>query len=140
LFDESSLLYGDARFMNISLTTPSHVSAGDEYTATVKVDSDEAIYMIGSIEHDPVTYPAGRTNAPLRVVPQSQVLERVIKANNDNLNEYAVASLAISKTKNEGLANFKIYMAGLACVMKRVNVVPKNNFIKSEGKNEGNNR
>lgn len=136
LFDESSLLYGDARFMNISLIAPSQVSSGGPYTVTLKVDNDEKIYMIGSIEHDPVTYPAGKTNAPLRVIPSTKVLERVIKANTDNLNEYAVASLAISKTKNEGLSNFKIYMAGLACVMKRVNVVSKNNFIKIEDKNE----
>ena len=136
LSDESSLLYGDARFMNISMIAPAQVFSGEQYTATVKVDSDEKVYMIGSIEHDPIVYPAGKTNAPLRVVPPTNILERVLKANSDNLNEYAVASLAISKTKDEGLSNFKIYMVGLACVMKRINVVPKNNFIKFEGKNE----
>ena len=140
LSDESSLLYGDARFMNISMIAPAQVFSGEQYTATVKVDSEDNIYMIGSIEHDPIVYPAGKTNAPLRVVPPTNVLERVLKANSDNLNEYAVASLAISKTKDEGLSSFKIYMAGLACVMKRVNVVSKNNFIKFEDKDERVNR
>ena len=134
LFDESSLLYGDARFMNISLITPAQVSSEEQYTATVQVDTKDKIYMIGSIQHEPVTYPSEKSNAPLRVVPQTNVLERIIKANNNNMNEYAVASLAISKTKNEGLENFRIYMAGLACIMKRVNVVPKNNYIKIEEK------
>ena len=65
-------------------------------------------------------------------MPQSQILERLIKANTDNVNEYAIASLAISKAKNLGEDHFQIYMAGLACVMKRVNVVPKNKLIKLE--------
>ena len=65
-------------------------------------------------------------------MPKSQFLERLIKANSDNINEYAIASLAISKVNNVGGDNFRVYMAGLACVMKRVNVVPKNNFIKLE--------
>ena len=49
---------------------------------------------------------------------------------NDNINEYAVASLAISKSQTDKFDNFRVYMAGLACIMQRVNVVPKNNFIK----------
>ena len=55
-----------------------------------------------------------------------------MKANTDNLNEYAVASLAISKAKNVQDTTFRVYLAGLACVMKRVNVIPKNNFVKVE--------
>ena len=68
----------------------------------------------------------------LRALGQSHTLERIIKANTDNLNEYAVASLAISKVNNLGEDHYRIYMAGLACIMKRVNVVPKNNFIEIE--------
>ena len=134
--DESSLLYGDARFMNINLIAPSQVSASEEYTVTVKIDADENAYIVGSISQDPVTYPAVNSEPPLRVFPQSQVLERVLKANSDNLNEYAVSSLAISKMANVGINSMRVYMAGLACVMKRVNVIPKNNFVNPEGKDE----
>ena len=137
--DESSLLYGDARFMNIELLAPSQVAASDEYTVSVRIDADNDAYVIGSISKDLVTYPSENTEPPLRVFPKSQVLERVLKANSDNINEYAVASIAVSKTANVGFDRMRIYMAGLACVMKRINVVPKNNFANPEGKNESSN-
>ncbi|MBR1460433.1 hypothetical protein IJ596_02215 [bacterium] len=136
--DESSLLYGDARFMNISLLAPSQVSASEEYTVTVKIDAEPDSYVVGSISQDPVTYPAVNSDPPLRVFPETQVLERVLKANTDNLNEYAVSSMAISKTRNVGIDTMRVYMAGLACIMKRVNVIPKNNYVKSEEEDENN--
>jgi len=134
LTDESSLLYGDARFMEIELHTPYQVNAGDSYTATLKIDADDKTFTIASIERDPVTYPSALPSGPLRAMPKSNVLERVLIANKSNINEYAVASLAISKTSGESLDNYRIYMAGLACIMKRINVVPKNNFLKSGDK------
>lgn len=130
--DESSLLYGDARFMNIELQVPTQVSSGENYTTTLKVDADEDTFILGSIDHDVVTYPANAPKNELRAVPRSQTLERIIQANSDNINEYAVASLAISKVTPLANDNVRIRMSGLACIMKRVNVVPKNNFIKLE--------
>jgi hypothetical protein len=132
LSDEASLLYGDARFMNIEIQAPSQVGAGESYTTTLKIDADENTFVMGSIDVDAVKYPSTSPKGNLRAVPASGVLERYIKANTDDLNEYVVASLAISKIKNKSTDGFKIYMAGLACVMKRVNVVPKNNYIKIE--------
>ena len=132
LTDESSLLYGDARFMNIEIQAPNQVSAEEVYSTTVKVDAEPDMFIIGAIDRDTVTYPTSTPKSELRAMPQSQTLERLLKANTDNLNEYAVASLAISKAKNVQDATYQIYMAGLVCVMKRVNVIPKNNFIKVE--------
>jgi ketosteroid isomerase-like protein len=132
IMDESSLLYGDARFMNIELQSPAQVNSGEDYTATVKVDADDKTFIMGSIVSDKVVYPTATPKAELRPLPQTQILERIVRANSDNLNEYVVASLAISKVKSDSVEDFKVYLAGLACVMKRVNVVPKNNFIKIE--------
>ncbi len=132
LTDESSLLYGDARFMNIELQAPTQVSSGETYTTTVKVDADDNTFIIGAIDRDSVKYPASTPKSELRAMPQSQILERLLTANTDNLNEYTVASLAISKAVNAGREDFKIYMAGLACVMKRINVIPKNKFVETE--------
>ena len=132
LSDESSLVYGDARYMNIEIQAPAQVNAGDDYTASLKVDADDNTLIMASINSDPVVYPTKIPQNDLRMLPQSHILERVIRANHDNLNEYVVASMAISKVQPVGIENYKIYMAGLACVMKRVNVVPKNNFIKLE--------
>lgn len=135
--DESSLLYGDARFMDIDIQAPSQVFSGDEYTATVKVDADKNTFIVGSIDRDPVTYPTTAPKSELRALNPEHSLERVLKANTDNINEYAVASLAISKVENGSVAeSYRIYMAGLACVMKRINVIPKNNFIKVEEDNK----
>ena len=41
--------------------------------------------------------------------------------------------LRFQKLQGVGTDSFKIYMAGLACVMKRINVIPKNNFVKIRG-------
>lgn len=132
LSDESSLLYGDARFMNIEIQAPAQVSSGETYTTTVTVDADANTFIVGSIDHDPIKYPAETPKSELRAMPQSQILERVLKANKDSLNEYTIASLAISKARKESEGNFQIYMAGLACIMRRVNVIPQNKFIKLE--------
>ena len=132
LTDESSLLYGEARFMNIELLAPGQVSAGETYSVLLKVDADKDTYIIGSIDHDPVTYPTNTPKNELRALNTSQMLERYIKANTDNINEYAMASIAISKMKKFNSEHLRVYMTGLACVMKRVNVIPKNNFIKLE--------
>lgn len=136
LTDESSLLYGDARFMNMELSSPYQVSAGENYTASLRVDADEKTFVIASIDNDPVTYPAKIPQAPMRTMPQSHVLERILKANNDNINEYSVASLAISKAKDVELGDYKVYVAGLACLMKRVNVVPVNKLVNLEEEDE----
>lgn len=132
LTEESSLLYGDARFMNIELQTPEQVEAGNTYTVSVKVDADDKTFIMGSIEHDTMTYPTNTPKGTLRALPESQVLERLIKANSDNLNEYAVTALAISKIESKNDSTLRFYMSGLACLMRRVNVVPKNNFINLE--------
>lgn len=132
LSDESSLLYGDARFMNIELQAPVQVSAGETYSILLKVDADQDTYMIGSIDHDLVTYPTNTPKNELRALSTSKTLERYIKANTDNINEYAMASIAVSKMKKLNSEHLRVYMTGIACVMKRVNVIPKNNLIKLE--------
>jgi hypothetical protein len=135
LNDESSLLYGESRFMNIELEAPSQVAAGESYTTTVKVDTKDAdTYILGSIDKDLVTYPTQTPNPPMRAMSKNKVLERIIKANSDNIPEYAVTSLAISRAKDSAFGDYKVYMVGLACLMKRVNVIPKNNHIKTEEK------
>ncbi len=139
--DESSLLYGDARFMNIEIQAPSQVYAGETYTASVKIDAEPTTLVLGSVDHDILTYPSSTPKNDLRPVPQPEGLERLIKANTQNINEYAVSSLIIYKAALVNNESIKQYLAGLACVMRRVNVVPKNNYIDySEEKNESSNK
>ena len=58
------------------------------------------------------------------------ILERVFKSNGQNINEYAVASFGITKAEIKNGTELKIYVTGLGFVMSRVNVIPKNEFIK----------
>ena len=134
LTDESALLYGDARFMNIELIAPSQVSSGETYTTIVTADADDNTVIVGSLEHDPVVYPTSSPSGPLRTMPKTHILERYIKANTSNINEYAVASLAISKSTTDKFGGTKVYMAGVACLMKRINVVAENSSAKLEDK------
>ena len=129
LTDESSLLYGDARFLNIEIQAPTQVFSGDTYVTTVKVDGGSNTYIVGSIDRDIVTYPASTPKSTLRAFPQSNILERYLKANTKNTNEYTIASLALSKF-DEKNPRTKLYMSGLACVMKRINVIPKNELAR----------
>lgn len=65
-------------------------------------------------------------------LPEEQILERVFNANTDNINEYAVASVGITKSEKIDDELMKVYMNGLAFIITRVNVVPKNNFVNIE--------
>ena len=58
-------------------------------------------------------------------------------ANTDNVNEYNIASVGITRAEfpdEDNPRNIRIYMSGIAFVVTRVNVVPANNFIKLEEK------
>ena len=56
-------------------------------------------------------------------MPQEGELERLVKANDKNLDEYAVASIGFTKVSvNEEQTRAKIEVLGMAYLMKRVNM------------------
>jgi hypothetical protein len=65
-----------------------------------------------------------------RKLPDDGALERVFKSNDKNINEYAVASFGITKARIINQSELKILVTGLGFAMSRVNVIPKNEFIK----------
>ncbi len=135
LEEKTTLKYGDARYTDIDLITPNQVAAGSEYSASLKVDLPKENIVIASIGKERMVHPQVKCDEVFRKLPEDQVLERVFKANTDNLNEYTVASVGITKAEPESATVVRVYMSGLAIVMTRVNVIPKNNFIKFEDKN-----
>lgn len=130
LDEYSTLKYGDARFVKMDFSSPEMVSAGNSYTAKLTVDLPADRIVIASINQEKIVNPATKPEEKYRRLPEEQVLERIFTANTDNLNEYNVASIGITQTEPVSAENVRVYMNGLAFIMRRVNVVPKNNFAK----------
>ncbi len=136
LEEYSTLKFGDARFVKMNFSAPSMIGAGQPYTATLKIDLPSNQIVIASINNEKIVNPSKKPEEKFRRLPEEQILERMFVANTDNLNEYNVASVGITKAEASGTDNVRVYMNGLAFIMTRVNVVPKNNFAKVEGSNE----
>jgi len=135
--ERSALKFGDARFIKMELNSPTLVPAGTEYSAELKVDMPEEQIVIASISRENIIQPVERAAEKYKKLPPEQTIERVFHANTDNVNEYNIASVGITKSEPVDDENVKVYMNGLAFLMTRVNVVPKNNFVKLEDKESG---
>ena len=130
--EQSTLKYGDARFVKMELNAPSLIGAGEEYTAELKIDLPQDHIVIASINKERIVQPVKKDTEIFKRLPEEQILERVFRANKDNTNEYAVASVGITKTEKVNDEMVKVYMNGLAFIITRVNVVPINNFVDIE--------
>lgn len=123
--EKLALKYGEAKTMPVTITAPSLVPAGSEYDARVDIKSPDGVLVIGSIINEPIVYPQVKGKEVFRSV-KSDILERVIKANNDNYNEYVSATIGLTRATIEP-PNVLFKMAGMALVMSRVNVVSERN-------------
>lgn len=135
LSEKTYLLYGSAKTMDVDLSAPSQISANAQYSTSLKIQQPKDSLIIASIGQECITYPQETAPEVFRKLSDNGVLERVFKANNKNINEYAVASFGVTKAELNKGTEIKIYITGLGFVMSRVNVIPQNNFIKAE-KNE----
>lgn len=123
LMEETSLKYGVANDINMDLITPVSVQNGKEYDLSLKVDKPEDMVALASISREEIAYPPVDYQEKFRKVPETGGLVRLVKANNKNLDEYAVASIGFSKISlNEEMNKARIEVLGLAYIMKRINV------------------
>ena len=132
----SSLKFGDARYVKMTFDAPKMVGAGETYTSTIKVHVPSNNIVIGALSQEKIVPPIGEPDEKFRPFSDSQTLTRIFSANTDNVNEYNVASVALTEAEPTKDGNIKVYMSGLAFVMTRVNVVPTNNFAKVKEKDE----
>ena len=132
--ETSTLKYGDARYTNIQLNTPKQIGAGKEYTTTLKVDAPKDTVVIASINKENIIYPQEKSEDAFRKMPDDNILERLFTSNKENVNEYAVASIGITRAENYTDNQIRVYMGGLAFIMTRINVIPENKFIKFDEK------
>ena len=69
-------------------------------------------------------YPPVDSPEKYRRIPQDGELERLVRANDKNLDEYAVASIGFTKVSiDEEQTKAKIEILGMAYLMKRINMV-----------------
>lgn len=132
LEETSALKYGEARYINIELNTPKLVGAGKHYTSTLKVDAPKGTTVVASIGKENIIYPQVKAEEAFRRLSSENILERVFKANNSNVNEYNVASIGLTRAENYDEKHIRVYMNGLAFIMTRVNVIPENKFVKEK--------
>lgn len=130
VFEKTFLLYGSAKDSVINLSAPCQIPANTPYTASLKIIPPKDSFIIASIGQENITYP--QTTAPevFRKLPDDGVLERMFKSNDKNINEYAVASFGITKAEINPNTEIRIYVTGLGFAMSRINVIPKNDFVK----------
>lgn len=123
LDETTSMLYGDARDLEIKLTVPNNVNADTEYTASLEFLPPCGTIAIASIASDKVEYPQKPTKEVFRPMPEDHILERLFTSNSDNLNEYIVASIGLTRTAIDE-ENIKLNLTGFGYAIKRVNVIP----------------
>ena len=77
---------------------------------------------IASIGREEITFPQSKNEEVFRNFPNDNILERMFYANKNGKNKYNVASIGLSKSEVEGFGKLKVYLAGIAFILTRVNV------------------
>ncbi len=123
LIEQTSLKYGIANKMDMDLIAPYQVKNNEEYDLSLKINKPDDIIALASISREEIVYPPQDYKEKFRKIPELGELERVVRANNKNKDEYAVASIGLTKVSvNEAQTKARIEVLGLAYLMKRVNM------------------
>lgn len=127
LEESNSILFGEAKYFDIKLTAPMIIPAGESYSSTLAVNNlpSQALLM-GSITQSLATFPLKEDEQEAFRVLEDLELERILTANKDNVNEYNIATIGITRSQPMPSGGVKLYMSGLGFLMTRVNVIPKN--------------
>lgn len=125
LDETTTMLYGQAKNLDIKLTVPEKITPNTEYTATLEFTPPEDTIAIASLASDKVEYPQKPAKEVFRALPEDNVLERFFTSNGDNSNEYVVASIGLTKSAVCDL-NLKVSLVGFGYTIKRVNVLRNN--------------
>ena len=157
--EKVTLKYGEAKDVRFEISAPECIAEGKEYEVSVKADinapsaveqakkinketqnddeeilletvSPDGVFMFGSITNEKITYPQDHGEDVLRGL-KSNELTRILSSNKDKCNEYATASLGITRAHVEPSA-VTIDMTGMAILMTRVNVFPIKKVVINE--------
>ena len=117
------MLYGDANDIAMNIISPAQVPKNEEYNIIFDINLPKGYFALGSITNEPIVYPQAPPKEIFRNMQQDSVLERVVKSNNNNKNEYAIASIGLTKAEMSPDNQLHIQVAGLGFIMNRVNVL-----------------
>lgn len=124
--EKVALKYGEAKSMPVDIIAPKSVPEGCEYDVKVNIESPDGVLVIGSIINDQIVFSHVQTKDVFKSV-KSDVLERIVKANNNSNNEYVSSTIGITRASIEP-PKLLFQMTGIAFVMSRVNVINKKNI------------
>lgn len=134
--EEISVTWGDANCVAMFLEAPQLVAAGEEYSAKLFIAPPKGIFAIGSISSEIVSYPQIPQKDIFRKFASDYSLERLMRANTKNTNEYVVASIGYSRPTVSPTTGINVNLSGYACLIRRVNVVPRNKYIEIKNENK----
>lgn len=141
--EQTVLIFEDAKLLEVKFFSPSRVLQNKDYVATLNIKCiPKNYFVIATIGQEKIIYPHQNAEEVYRKIPANGVLERVFKANKDNLNEYVVATYCLTKPKVTKANKIEPVLMGVGYVINRVNIVPENKFItvKEDGEKEKNNK
>lgn len=122
LEESTTMLYGSAKGLEVTLTVPTEIAPNTDYIATLEFTPPEGTIAIASLASDIVEYPQKPTKEVFRALPDDNILERFFTSNDGSANEYVVASIGLTKTAVEDL-NLKLHLTGFGYAIKRVNLL-----------------
>lgn len=131
--ETTSMLYGDLKNLDIKLNVPKTVQADEEYSASLELIPPNGTLAIASLTSEKIEYPQKKVQEVFRAIPEDNILERLFTANSDNLNEYIIASIGLTKTDICNLS-VKMSLAGFGYVIKRVNVTSSESNVNEQTK------
>lgn len=122
LDETTSILYGTAKGLEVKLSAPNNIKANTEYSAILEFEPPKNTIAIASIVSDKVEYPQEPSKEVFRALPEDKILERLFTSNNENTNEYVIASIGLTKS-NVTPQNIQLSLTGFGYTMKRVNII-----------------
>lgn len=127
--ENNSIIFGEAQYLDLKLSAPMIVGAGESYTSTLEVNNlPRKALLMGSIMQSPAVFPLKEDEEDSFRVMEDLALERIFISNKKNINEYNIASIGITRGQPIPNGGVKLYLSGLAFLMTRVNVIPENNY------------
>jgi ketosteroid isomerase-like protein len=126
LYEQAAILYGDVKNLSLLLSAPDSVVAEQAYTAKLHVKVPDNRLVIASISKDPLVYPQRLPQEKFRSLnTDDTVLERVMSANKDSLNEMITVTVGLTEVNQDKDDRPSIKLQGVATLVKRVNVSPR---------------
>ncbi len=129
--EETTIKYGKASEIDMDILSPLIVKGGEEYCISLNVkNKPQGALVLASLSREEIKYPPAAPVDKFRKIPSDGTLERVVTANKKGINEYSMASVGITEISlNEEKTAINYEMAGVAFLMKRVNVYGERNAV-----------